>query len=117
MSLHLRRDIAAIIGVIWLAFGLRLLSLADANIWWDEGWSVWLARQSVLGIARGTAADVHPPLYYWLLHAWQALAGESEFAVRFLSVAAGTLTVVALWYLGRLLLPGRRWVAVAASAF
>src|SRR5689334_14290566 len=59
-----------------LAFGLRLYRLADKPIWWDEGWSVWLARHDLIGIAIRTASDEHPPLHYWLLHFWNALAGE-----------------------------------------
>lgn len=110
-----RRDILALLVVLWIAFGLRLLALADASIWWDEGWSVCLARQGLGEIARVTAADVHPPLYYWLLHLWRAFAGDSEFAVRFPSAALGTLTLVALWYLGQLLLPERPWVVVAGT--
>lgn len=101
--------------VVLVAFTLRLFRLADASMWWDEGWSVWLARQSLLDIARVSAADVHPPLYYWLLRLWMAFAGEGEFAVRLLSAVLGTLTVVATWYVGRLLLPRRPWVALAAA--
>ena len=113
---RLRGDIFALLLVATLAFGLRLFRLADASIWWDEGWSVWLARQGLVDIARVTAADVHPPLYYWLLHFWIGLAGQSEFGVRFLSVCLGTLTVFAVWFWGRLLVPDRPWVAVAGAA-
>lgn len=80
---------------IALAFGLRLVLLGESDIWWDEGLAVWAARQSPAAIARWTAVDVHPPLYFWLLWGWLRLAGESEFAVRFLSAALGTLTVAA----------------------
>jgi 4-amino-4-deoxy-L-arabinose transferase-like glycosyltransferase len=45
------------------------------------------------------AADVHPLLYYFLLHGWMELAGGSPFAARFLSVALGTITVAILWRL------------------
>ena len=57
-----------------LAFGLRLYRLVDKPVWWDEGWSVWLARRDFLGIAVRTASDEHPPLHYWLLHLWNGLA-------------------------------------------
>jgi len=97
--------------IIGLAFGVRLVLLGDANIWSDEGLSVWAARQGLLASAEYTAADVHPPLYFWLLHYWLTWAGQQEFAVRFLSVMAGTLTVPAVGYLARLIVPGQRWVA------
>lgn len=103
--------------ILLLAFVLRLYRLPDANIWWDEGLAVWAARQSPLEIARWTSADVHPPLYFWMLHIWRQFVGDSEFAVRFLSVGIGTLTVAAVWYLSRLLVPGRPWIAVTAALF
>lgn len=83
-----------------LAFLVRLIRLGDSPIWWDEGWSIWLARQDLLSIARRTASDEHPPLHYWLLHLWTPLAGEDPFSVRFSSVAIGVLTVALLYRLG-----------------
>ena len=81
--------------IIALTFCARLAALVDANIWSDEGLSVWGARQSMAASAQYTAGDVHPPLYFWLLHTWLRLAGETEFAVRLLSVVIGMLTVAA----------------------
>ncbi|HYN88156.1 MAG TPA: glycosyltransferase family 39 protein, partial [Ardenticatenaceae bacterium] len=101
--------------VLVLAYALRLYRLEDANIWWDEGLAVWAARQSPGAIAAWTAADVHPPLYFWLLHGWRLLAGDGEFAVRWLSVAFGTLCVAVLWRLGRSLAGPR--VALLAALF
>lgn len=105
------------LALLALAFGLRLISLGDANIWTDEGIAIWAARQDLLTIARWTATDVHPPLYFWLLHFWRALVGDGEFAVRFLSVLAGTLTVAALGYLTKVLVPGRPVVWRAGMLF
>ncbi|MCZ7573369.1 MAG: glycosyltransferase family 39 protein [Ardenticatenaceae bacterium] len=117
MSVRRRRTRAwesvTLLAVLMLADGLRLFRLEDASIWWDEGLAVWAARQSPLAIARWTATDVHPPLYFWLLHFWRALAGDGEFAVRWLSVAFGTLTVALLWRLGRTV-AGRRVALLAA---
>src|SRR3990170_4969642 len=71
---------------VLVAFALRLYRLGDKDIWWDEGWSVWLARQDLGAIALRTASDEHPPLHYWLLHFWDIIAGEDEFALRFSTV-------------------------------
>lgn len=54
-----------------------------------------LASRGFLEIWTGSARDVHPPLYYELLHFWSELFGNSVFALRSLSVVAG-LGVVAL---------------------
>ena len=66
------------LGVTLLAFGLRLYRLADKNVWWDEGWTLWLSRLDLVQIALRTANDEHPPLHYWLMHFW--LAGSPQNA-------------------------------------
>lgn len=50
-----------------------------------------------MGFVEGTeftARDVHPPLYYWLLHVWVRLIGSSEFSIRALSVFPSLITVI-----------------------
>lgn len=105
----------ALLLLLLLALALRLYRLGDASIWWDEGWSVWLARQPVAEILRQSALDVHPPLYHLLLGGWLRLTGESEFAVRALSALLGTLVIAAAWDVARLLLPRRPWLALGAT--
>jgi mannosyltransferase len=83
-----------------LAAGLRFYRLAGQSFWSDEGNSVALARASLAEIAARTALDIHPPLYYWLLHGWMQLFGDSEVAVRSLSAAAGVLLVALIYRLG-----------------
>ena len=87
--------------ILLLAMAVRLLRLGDANVWWDEGLAVWAVRKGLAGMTAWTAGDVHPPLYFWSLWAWIQLAGESEFAIRALSVGFGVLTVAAVYRLGR----------------
>lgn len=88
------------VAIVLLAFALRVHRLGDASVWWDEGWSIWLARFDPLEIARRTASDEHPPLHYWLLHYWDALAGETEFAVRYSTVFFAMLSVPLIYRLG-----------------
>ena len=107
------RTTCVVVAILLLAFALRLYRLADSNIWWDEGWSVWLARQDLWSIALRTAADEHPPLHYFLLHFWDIIVGESAFAVRFSSLALGTLTVALLFRMGRSMVNG--WLGLLAS--
>jgi hypothetical protein len=98
---------------VLVAFALRTYLLGAANLWWDEAYSVWLARRPLAELLRTTAFDVHPPLYYVLLRGWIELAGDSEFSLRYLSVAGGVLTVVLLYPLGVRVI-GRRAAAVGA---
>lgn len=97
--------------VLLLAFGLRMLRLQGRPLWYDEAFSVLyasldpgrviehLAAGKVRMAAAAGAADVHPLLYYGLLHGWMGLAGRSPLAVRFLSVVLGMITLVLLWRL------------------
>jgi mannosyltransferase len=96
-----------------LATWLRFYRLAGQSLWSDEGNSVALARTGLGEIAGRTALDIHPPLYYWLLHGWMRLFGESEIAVRSISVVAGVLLVAVVYRLGTRLFD--RWVGLLAA--
>ena len=96
-----------LLAILLLGYGLRLYRLGDQNIWWDEGHAVWTARHSMREVTNITAHDVHPPLYLWMLHAWIRIAGESEFALRYLSLIGGLLTV-SLTYVVARRVTGRR---------
>ena len=90
-----------IVAVLLLSFALRLYRVGDSSVWWDEGMSVWHARQSLADIAQEISHNVHPPLFFWLLHGWLGGSGDSEFGLRMFSVYLGTLTVAATYLLGR----------------
>lgn len=103
-----------------LAFGMRTWRLASKSIGYDEGqtlrrlWSgasVPLAGDSSLSWLA--APDGQPPLYYLALRAYTHLAGEGDFALRFLSVAWATLLVPLLWALGTCF--GSRRAGLAAA--
>ncbi|MCL4490142.1 MAG: glycosyltransferase family 39 protein [Chloroflexi bacterium] len=95
------------------AFALRVFRLEYQSLWYDEAFSVYLAHFSLADITARTAADIQPPLYYYLLHFWMALAGDSEFAVRALSLFFGVLTIPLLYATGRRLFGA--WSALAAA--
>jgi 4-amino-4-deoxy-L-arabinose transferase-like glycosyltransferase len=89
--------------IVLIGLFLRAYHLAGESFWIDESFSVWMAKQSLPQIVQNTAVDVHPPLYYFILHYWVALFGTSEFAVRFLSVIFGVLAIPMIYLVGRLL--------------
>jgi mannosyltransferase len=86
-----------------LALALRLYRLGAQSLWYDEGVSVYLARMSLPQLTAWTADDIQPPLYYYLLHFWLLLFGQSssEFVVRFPSLFFGVLTVPLMYRIGR----------------
>ena len=87
--------------IVMLALGLRLLRLGFQPLWWDEGWSLYFATMDIGSMLRLTAVDIHPPLYYLLLHLWSGLVGSSAISVRLLSVVIGTAAVPLLYVAGR----------------
>ncbi|MCC7355551.1 MAG: glycosyltransferase family 39 protein, partial [Anaerolineae bacterium] len=87
-----------------VALGVRAWRLSDQSFWFDEAMSLHWARQSpgdILRVGLALEQDPHPPLYYLLLHYLTGALGESEIAVRSLSVLAGALLVFPMYGLGR----------------
>lgn len=111
------RTYLGLIALLWVAFLLRVYHLDAQSLWSDEGLSLYRARltlgQNLSNIIivppDVPTQDTNPPLYFVLLSAVRALAGESEYALRFLSAITGTLLVVVMWA------AGRRWVSTAAG--
>jgi mannosyltransferase len=95
---------ALLLFLVLLAFSLYVFRLDYQSLWYDEGFSVYLARMNLGEITARTANDIHPPLYYYLLHFWIRLAGDAEFSLRFLSAIFGVLTVPLIWAAGKRLL-------------
>lgn len=86
-------DRSALAAVVVLALVVRFHGITLPAIWYDEAFSVLLARYEPWQIWSITARDVHPPLYYYVLHCWMILFGDSVLAVRSLSAITdvGTL--------------------------
>jgi mannosyltransferase len=100
-SLRCDLRVACAFALILFAFLLRIHNLGAQSLWYDEGNSYVQATRSFSEIAVNAARDIHPPGYYWLLAAWRALAGETEFALRFPSALASLLTVVVAFAIGK----------------
>lgn len=90
-----------LITICLVAFTLRVFHLADQSLWYDEAFTAYLAHFDLAQITARTAADIQPPLYYYLLHFGIALAGDSEFALRFLSLVFGVLTIPLMFVTAR----------------
>ena len=76
-------------------FGLSMLMVRGQSVWFDEGYSILLAKQNLSELLALTAVDAHPPLYYILLKLWGEMFGFSEFALRSMSAvfAAGAVVI------------------------
>lgn len=89
----LQLALAVVAGVL-----ARFVGLGRESIWLDEATSLIIARMSPSSVVAWAAADIHPPLYYLVLHFWLGW-GESEFAVRALSALLGVATIVVVYAL------------------
>lgn len=84
-----------LLAAILLGFAVRIYRLDYQSIWWDEARSITTARAGLSAIwaMPETTSYNHPPLHSLLLTAWGSLAGYSAFAVRYLSLIFGVLTI------------------------
>ncbi|MGD2039345.1 MAG: glycosyltransferase family 39 protein [Anaerolineae bacterium] len=90
-----------VLALILVALGLRLARLSFQPLWWDEGWSVYFASSELRTIFELTAVDIHPPLYYVLLHYWTQFLGSGVVAIRLFSVLTGLASIPCLYAVGR----------------
>lgn len=91
-----------LLGILAVAAALRLFRLGAQPLWLDEAFSAWMASQPLGDILEANfLSDIHPPLYYLLLHFWVGAAGTSESALRLPGALLGTAEVAGLFLLGR----------------
>lgn len=103
----------AVLGIVLiLALLVRLPQLSGADLGQDGGLSLAIAVQDVPRLLELSARDVHPPLYYLLLHYWTAAFGLSPLGVKSFNLALGLLLVATLYPAG--LWMGGRGAGVAA---
>ena len=105
-----------LLAAILVAFAVRLYRLGAESLWYDETVSVYLSRLPLPAMLAHTAGDIHPPGYYALLHAWQAVTAPSlahglEFLYAFPSLVFGLLALPLLYALGRRLFGPRTGLA------
>jgi mannosyltransferase len=86
--------------IIVIAAVLRLYDIQGPDIWLDEAYSALLANESWSGILTALKVDSGPPLYYFILHIWVGLFGDSELALRLPSVVGGILLVYCIYHVG-----------------
>jgi 4-amino-4-deoxy-L-arabinose transferase-like glycosyltransferase len=103
----------AILALCLFSFLRGAYDLGGQSLWWDESLSHYRATRPLSFILTNQMRflngkeeapippDNHPPLYFVLLRAVVLVAGDSEFAMRFLSLAVGVLTIPLLYQCGK----------------
>lgn len=104
------------------ALGLRLIGLNSRPIWYDEAFSLLLAKQGPTAIINGTlatdsnasAAEEHPPAYYFALWIWIQVFGNSIATARLLSIFFSLGTIFLVYFIAKHLFahPATTWWAV-----
>lgn len=90
------------------------MAVGHHSFWYDEAESVRFINYPFHELALGLRHDNgSPPFYFLLLKPWAALFGESEAALRALSVAFGVLAVPVLAAVALRLVGGRAAVLAA----
>jgi mannosyltransferase len=113
-----------LIAICVLALLVRLPSLAERSLWYDEAFAVLFAEQGLSAMLVGTlapveggASDIHPLLYYVTLNAWMRLFGQEVALIRLWGVLFGVASIGALYAVLEPLL-GRKvalWGALIAA--
>lgn len=108
-----------------VAWALRLVAVDRQDIWWDEARNIDVALRPFTQVAVAPELDIHPPLYFWLLHGWARLnalhlgmePSHMAMVTRLLSVMAGVLGVALLYQLARRCSPEKnsRWAGLVAA--
>ena len=87
-TIHL---VLIILGIIFIS-----LSAFHTGLWFDESYSVAIAKHSFSEIWTITGGDVHPPVYYWLLHIVYLIFGNNILMFRLFSL----LSIIILGIIG-----------------
>ncbi len=70
-----------------VVFLISAISLCfNNNIWTDEAFTMQLLGNSYIGIIKGTAIDVHPPLYYFIAKTAMYVFGSSLFVQKMVTI-------------------------------
>ena len=82
------------IGIIVAGILFIALGAFHNNIWFDESYSVGLARHTFGEIWSIGVHDVHPILYYWMLRIVYVITGGSIMAYRIFSVIPSAILII-----------------------
>jgi uncharacterized membrane protein len=98
-------DNKLILLIILIGLIVRLYNLGEESFWFDEVYSIDMARRSLVGIVKAiiNESDNNPPLFYMIMHYWVKLFGISEFSFRLPSTIISSFSVLIIYKLGKLL--------------
>jgi mannosyltransferase len=87
--------------ILVAALLIRVLAASRSRLWFDEIYTLWVARRPLPDLLRTVASDIHPPLHYLMVWGWRAIGGESDVWIKSLSIVIGLATVWLVYAIGR----------------
>lgn len=105
-----------LIGILILAFCLRLIAMSGKGLWYDELQSVTHASLPIPDLLTSVRTfDPHPALYYLLLHYWMKIS-PSDLWIKSSSILTAIITIVSIYFLAKKYF-NRRTAILAALLF
>lgn len=101
-SVPVSKSLVAVTVVVTIVF-VVLRFLPRTALWLDEALSVNIAGLPLGDMPEALRHDGHPPLYYFLLHLWMGIFGDSDWSVRAMSGVISTITIPLAYVAGRTL--------------
>jgi uncharacterized membrane protein len=87
---------------------LRLQNVTQSQLWYDEAYTGLMAQMPWADLRRSLLQDVHPPFYIFLVKFLTQFFGISDFNLRIISVALGTLLIPLSYYFFKLVASSSR---------
>lgn len=98
-NIRLARELQLILAITLIGAFLRIYQLGTESVWLDEAITYFISSNTLSGIYEATKNDVHPPLYYFVVHFF-LFAGKSEALLRFPSMVFGIVAIPLIYMLG-----------------
>lgn len=91
-NLKVNRGVYYFLSIILFGCFLRIYDIEKRDLWYDELYSINLAKQSIAANVKNLENN-QPPLYQIILHFWLKFFGADKLVVRSLSVIFGILSI------------------------
>jgi len=100
-----RWEWVAVLGILFVAYALYTSTLTLQSMWIDEVMALYFTKGTFANTLRAIIdPSQNGPLFYLLLYGWRQLVGESDFALRYLSLMFAVVTLPLLFQYARKLL-------------
>lgn len=108
----------ALFAIFGASLVFQIAHLDTLSLWHDEAFSALLIQYENYGeMLHRIALDVHPPLYYMILRAWNDIFGHSVFSLRFFSLFFGLLSIVATFMVAKEIFQNKKLALLSALIF